>query len=132
MHKKIKQKVSESLLAIKGRLQQEFPLESGEKFKLVIREIAKIKHDESDPKGYQYSLDAYENAYKASGIAKSDMEFRVNISSIGLILNEKHPIFGEILDEDDTIKDDDFIEHQSEELYVYLTGVAELGYGVNE
>ncbi len=132
MHKKIKQAVLESLSGIRAKLSVRFVVGSEEKFKLVIGELAKIKHDESDSKGYQYSLDAYDSVRKIAEIPKSDMTFGEMLSSIGSILNEKHPIFGEILDEDDTIKDDDFIEHQSEELYVYLTGVAELGYGVNE
>lgn len=127
MHKQIEELVSHALNTIDTELKQAYPEDSNERFKTVISELAKIKLDPTDQyKGYHYYSEAYNAIVKFIDQTHNNTLWD-SITDIGFLLDERHPLYPNIIEDEFQNNPRKFIEQSSEELYHYLLGVAELG-----
>jgi hypothetical protein len=126
MHKQIEELVSKALKTIEIQLKHEFPEDAHEKLKKVVTELIKIKHDSTDHKGYHYYTEAWDEISIKLNQFENDTLWEA-IYDISFLLNQRHPMFSDLPEEDLKGHERIFIEQQTEELYSYLLGVAELG-----
>ncbi len=126
MHKKIATLVDKALHSIEFGLRMKFPDEYIEKYKLVVSELAKIRHDGAG-EGFQYYSDIYYKILDITGISSENTEWDDAIYDIGHVLCEDHTELNGIARAEYATTASDFKTENAEELYHKLIGVAELG-----
>lgn len=115
MNLKVQELLDLSLSTIKSSLEKKFPGQFS-KYNDVLRELIRVRHDESDIKKYQYFQDIYWLVKRVADFPRDEVEWHDAIGVIGFLLDESDPVYK-------TIESDSSLE--AEEVYNSLLGVIE-------
>ncbi len=115
MDLKVKELLDTSLSTIKSSIEKKFPGEAS-KYKDVLRELIKVRHDDSNIKKYQDLQDVYWLVKKVADFPHDEVAWHDAVAGIGLLLNESDPVYKDI--ESD-------LAIEAEEVYDNLLGIIE-------
>lgn len=114
MHPKVQSLLKESLEQVHGILKEHFPEDYNAKYKAIISELAKIRHDDADPKGFKYFGKVIHSLDKVADFPISNFPWLDSIGHIAFLMNETDPLYSSV----ETEK-----AEQAEEVYAHLIGI---------